>query len=176
MILDISEQEFRQIFNDNFFSLPIRWDGMDFLNTLKELYSRYIDRLKCVLPGKDIKEIEQVTSLLSKTIKDYYSGFPHEAFLTFPNVMKILDKERLITYEKSFKGDFKRYRLNGGRDPLTLFRVRKIEEGKLFSRKDLFHVPYNKRSIVSTNRYSMAFCFFLQYRFDSVQRRRSVMD
>ena len=46
MIFDISDVEFRKIFDDTSFHLPIRWDGKDFSKTLNTLYDRYIDKIQ----------------------------------------------------------------------------------------------------------------------------------
>ena len=156
MIIDISAHDFRRIFEDEYFSLPIVWDGEDFPFTLHDLFTHYIDRLKSILPGKDIKEIKRVTTLLTKTINHYYNGFPHKAFNSFKRVMKILCKQPLNVYEKSYKESLESHEWEDDKDPLRLFRVRKEKAGEAFLRKNLFHVPYNERYNISTNRYSIA--------------------
>lgn len=48
MILDISDLQFREIFDDPSFYLPIRWDGKDFSYTLGELYDRYLIKIQTI--------------------------------------------------------------------------------------------------------------------------------
>ena len=56
MILDISNSEFKNLFEDKKLFLPIRWDGYDFLHTLNGLFDYYIKKLD-LLPddGHDIR-------------------------------------------------------------------------------------------------------------------------
>ena len=156
MILDISAQEFRRVFDDERLFLPISWDGNDFSCELKKLYRLYIDSLKDIVSNETVKEVRRVTRLLEKTIDHYYNGFPHKAFLSFKRVMRILNKQPLKVYEKSFKEDLESDEWEEDKDPLRLFRVRKEKQDEIYLRKDLFHVPYNKRFNISTNRYSIA--------------------
>ena len=39
MILNISDNAFKDIFSNKQFQLPIRWDGVDFEKALKELFN-----------------------------------------------------------------------------------------------------------------------------------------
>lgn len=41
MILNISDNAFKDIFSNKQFQLPIRWDGVDFEKALKELFNEY---------------------------------------------------------------------------------------------------------------------------------------
>ena len=41
MIIDISDSNFRKIFQDKSLYLPIRWDGVDFYNNLENLLNNY---------------------------------------------------------------------------------------------------------------------------------------
>ena len=49
MILDISNKAFKNIFGDGKFDLPIRWDGKNFEDSLKDLFQEYIFRKKYIL-------------------------------------------------------------------------------------------------------------------------------
>lgn len=48
MILDISDNSFKRIMEDDRLALPIRWDGSDFSMTLGSLFSYYISKLESV--------------------------------------------------------------------------------------------------------------------------------
>ena len=56
-----------------------------------------------------------------------------------------------IFYQKS--DYFGKYSDN---DTLKLYRVRKINEERIYSRREIFHTPFSKRATISTCRYSIA--------------------
>ena len=64
MIFDISDENFRKIFDDMSFHLPIRWDGKDFSKTLNALYDRYIDKIQWICHGDDVRDIKRDCDLL----------------------------------------------------------------------------------------------------------------
>lgn len=163
MIFDISESNFRHIFNDKDLFLPIRWDGDDFSETLKKLFGKYLSRLE-IFHGKalnnrvglcvSIDEIKSIIDGLVKSIEDYLKGFPAKAYQDFEYTMSILEKTPLREYEKSA---YEQFGYDGYKDdPLRLFRVVKVDDDKTYMRRRVFHTPYNLRSKVSTNRYSIA--------------------
>ena len=166
MILDISDSAYKHILNDEQLFLPIRWDGDSFPETLERLFSRYTKRLEEAFDDGHyynnynnahayVKEIKRITGLLIETTNHYLNGFPAKAFNTFEHVMGILAKTPLKVYQKSVMEQF------GGlewrhQDDLRLFRAVKVADNKPYQRNRVFHTPYNLRSKVSTNRYSIA--------------------
>lgn len=164
MILDISDSSYKNILNDEQLFLPIRWNGVDFSETLENLFNRYIRRLETVVDIElpyhykvrvDMKEVKKVTGLLIKTTNYYLNGFPAKAFNTFEQVMGILARTPLRIYQKSAMeqfGDLERRH----QDDLRLFRAVRVADNKPYQRTRVFHTPYNLRSKVSTNRYSIA--------------------
>lgn len=164
MILDISDQEFKNIFDNKSLWLPIQWDNNDFSSTLQKLFKKYIDTVKKSCKGCYIEEnrncgcenilsIERVCELLVTTIQQYLNGFPAQAFETFGQVMCCLQQVPLKTYEKSI---FEQLQGPRYRDSLNLYRVACVNENTLYDRSRVFHTPYSLRSKVSTNRYSIA--------------------
>lgn len=69
MIIDISNLEFKNLWEDEKLFLPIRWDGYDFLQTLNGLFDYYIKKLD-LLPnnGYDVR----VDSKVVKRACGYY--------------------------------------------------------------------------------------------------------
>lgn len=65
MIIDISNLEFKNLWEDEKLFLPIRWDGYDFLQTLNGLFDYYIKKLD-LLPNNG--NIFSDYSLLSAVI------------------------------------------------------------------------------------------------------------
>lgn len=155
VIFSISDEEFRNIMNNSKFNLPIRWDGRDFEKTLQNLFSEYLHELRSI-HGKgnsdlqievDIKEIRKICDFLVESVRSYHNGFPSTAFSYVMESMKILIGHPLKVYQK-----------NGVVEPdtLNLFRLRNVKDGIIHSRKDIFHVPACARSMIATNRYSIA--------------------
>lgn len=168
MILNISDKEFKDIFGDAQFYLPIRWDGADFSDTLHKLFSNYLYRLENYQidpyePGNtrthievDCREIKCVCGLLSKAVTHYLNGFPSKAFHSLSQAMDILMDQPLEIYNKSVLEQFDRPENRRYQDNLELFRIARVFDNRPYPRSRIFHTPYNLRSKVSTNRYSIA--------------------
>ena len=147
-----SASQFNKVFSGKEFDLPIKWDGVDFYKTLDNLYTQYINKIKTVIKHEDILNIENLIKSLLKAVKEYLNGSPADAFINLDEGMKILEKDSLKVYDKSIDKLF----WSQTNDPLKLFRVRAVKSNKKFLRRELFHIPYNQRSIVSTNRYGIS--------------------
>lgn len=164
MILDISDSAYKNILNDEQLFLPIRWDGDSFPETLECLFSRYTKRLEEAIDNEPynhnnahayVKEIKRITGLLIKTTNHYLNGFPSKAFSTFERVMRILAQTPLRIYQKSVMEQFDNP-VWRNQDDLKLYRAVRVADNKPYQRTRVFHTPYNLRSKVSTNRYSIA--------------------
>ena len=163
MIVDISDRQFKRIISKNKFFLPIRWDGDDFVHTLNRLYDDYLtsinrelkDAEEQELIDQDIASIHTVCQRIVESAEEYLNGFPAQAFQTFSKVMKILIKEPLAVYQKSIYDQFQALEYSK-KDPLVLYRAARVYDNKPYSRRRVFHTPFNLRSKVSTSRYSIA--------------------
>jgi len=97
----------------------------------------FLDNEKDVILNK----IKNLNIVILKTLESYYSGKPYEANKIFnQGVEEVFLKE--IQYETEIK--------KGN----NFYRVR-LDKGKIFETKDLFHIDFKLRSLVSTNRYSI---------------------
>ena len=154
MILDISDSTFKRIFSDESFFLPIRWDGRDFPSTLDKLFCDYRKQVCDALPYADIKQLRNDCNLIIKAVKYYLNGFPSKAYNSIDTLMTRLIQSPLKIYHKTaselFSGEL------CSDDPLKLFRVAAVNDNIPYDRTRVFHTPYNLRSKVSTNRYSIA--------------------
>ena len=177
MIIDISDNGFKKIFNDKQFELPIRWCGGDYAQFLESLYDNYLISLcknsqnnnckllantendtrylgkgnNCVIDDCIIRDIKSICENIVKTVRTYNKGLPSSAYDVFNEVMNQLIKTPIKIYPKSgWTEAFEDY------DPLRLFRVVNVNEDTCFPRSRVFHTPYNLRSKVSTSRYSIA--------------------
>ena len=177
MILDISDSAFKNIFSNKKFNLPIRWDGNDFEKALKDLFQEYCfqvclqqqgpncslsaywqfnsgqleNRVGCKDNDCISNSIKTVCNQILRIIKAYLSGFPSKAYNIFGNLMKTVIQTPIKIYPKN---DWTKVFENN--DPLSLFRVVNVVENTIQSRSRVFHTPYNLRTKVGTNRYSIA--------------------
>lgn len=176
MILDISNAAFKNIFSNEKFFLPIRWDGKDFEKALNDLFNEYCFQV-CRYQNEDCslnaywqynsKQIEyrigchdsqclsnrikKVCNQLLCIVKAYLNGFPSRAYNLFREMMKIIIQTPIKIYPKSSWTDaFEDH------DPLSMFRVVNVIENTNQPRSRVFHTPYNLRTKVGTNRYSIA--------------------
>lgn len=168
MIFDISDDGFKELFGEEQFFLPIRWDGVDFSDTLRKLYTNYLIQIEQYLPKSHsqknydpdnavlYRRIKQVCGLLSKSVSYYLNGFPSRAFNSLNRAMRILMEQPLKVYTKSVLEQFEQSNNRIHRDCLQLFRVARVYDNRPYPRSRIFHTPYSLRSRVSTNRYSIA--------------------
>lgn len=152
MIIDISSNEFKNIFKNEKLHLPIRWNGDDFIKSLKRLYSDYHDLVMESYSEEVAQEVKYNYSIIIKAVKCYLNGFPARAYSKFKTLMETLMVQPLQLYEKSiYEQLFDKYN-----DPLDLYRIVGVSDNKKYDRTRVFHTPYNLRSKVSTSRYSIA--------------------
>ena len=151
--------DFRQIFSNKVFHLPIMWDNKDFYKNLKKLFEQYEDYIKRYNNRyyefiSDnfmlLDRVKKINRLILKVVADYLNGFPSEAFKKFKKIMEILEETPLKTYEKTVFDYFNYV------DPLHLYRITTVNDIIPYDRTRVFHTPYNLRSKISTNRYSIA--------------------
>lgn len=161
MIVCLAENEFRNLMQDKRLHLPMRWDGKDFEAALSEVFDTYISELRSYYesqpghgryPGVDVNipEISSICSEIKSCVQEYHNGFPGRAFLILSQVMDQLIKSPLDIYQKN--GSFEMFE----EDNLQLYRIREVECGTTYKRKDIFHVPVSARSMIATCRYSIA--------------------
>lgn len=164
MIIDLSNEQFKRLFDNPEFFLPIRWDGKDFSNTLNNLFESYINKFYSENYSKtlsnnhinvDIEKLQQVCSLVLKSVIHYLDGFPADAFETIDELMSLLIRTPLKIYNKSFN-ELLHNSSTQIEDPLKLYRVVGVKDNVCYDRSRVFHTPYTLRSKVSTSRYSIA--------------------
>lgn len=156
MIFDISDSEFKDIFRDEDFYLPIRWDGVNFSSTLGALLDRYENKLNKVISSKVIvnkqlailqRNVHKICGHLANSIDHYLNGFPSTSYSFFRRAMDILVQVSLDSCLKN---------ADDKDEDLELFRAVSVEDNKPYERERVFHTPYTLRSKVTTSRYSIA--------------------
>ena len=134
------EKAFHDIFEKLKIDLPIRWDGIDFLQTIKMYMERYIFEVGLLLNDSEIRDVKKIAKLIIKSIEYYLNGSPS---LAYSKISRLIDK-----YLHKFTI------INN--PSLEYYRIVKVDKNCLYSRERIFHPPYSVRNMISTNRYSIA--------------------
>ncbi|MCR8636609.1 RES domain-containing protein [Paenibacillus radicis (ex Xue et al. 2023)] len=129
------------------FNLPITYINLSYKELIKLKSLHFMEsarqlKLKHVLSDAEVNIVYKVCDAVESSLNKYYDGFPSEAY----NLLKPAI-DQLSCYFDSF-GLF-------NRSPgLRLYRIRK-DKFPLTNKKDLFHIPFEERTLVSTQRYSI---------------------
>ena len=158
--MEFKIKDFREIFSEKAFALPIRWDGVDFLATLRMLFQRYCESVSTLFYHDDaVRELFPIVSSICdriiKSIEKYLDGKPSEAYSDFNNLFKNdLMSNQFSLYNTFFDPNLLQSKSRSNRP--KLFRARKVDENRIFKRSEIFHIPFNLRNKVATSRYSIA--------------------
>lgn len=161
MILCLAERDFLDLMNNPKLHLPMRWDGKNFETALSDVFDTYISQLRSYYESGqetdnrcgvnvDIPEISSICNEIKSCVQEYHNGFPARAFFILGQIMNKLIQTPLDMYYKNGTPEVLR------EDELRLYRIRKVDCGITYNRKDIFHVPVSARSMISTCRYSIA--------------------
>lgn len=145
----------KEILNHKNLQLPLNWDNHkgDFISYLEKVKLCYLELVNSIDPNDIDANTKQTINFESKTIfenlieivKEYYLGRVYVSHKKFDSLM----------YDINFKypgepfvqnlipSDFRYY-----------FKIR-LGDNKTFKRKDLFHIPFEKRHKVETQRFSI---------------------
>ncbi|MFD4928405.1 hypothetical protein ACFWMS_05645 [Peribacillus butanolivorans] len=145
------------------FVLPIKVENdCDYENTLNDVLDKY---LICIEGKVDItvyKKTENNVSLIKEAIKYYYNANISKAKEAINNVLESYMSNNYIVSSlddsPALRG-ITRLLSNPIIDklanaPLSFFKARSGK--KIYSREEFLHIPFNKRGIVATQRYSIA--------------------
>lgn len=142
-----------ELFSRESLALPLRRnEGDDFSEFLYAVFARFKQELDSVNEADELEArlranralIDDVCVSVLQIVTHYLAGRVHEAYNLMAEVMK---KKIGPSIEPLLSGD----RVPTGR---YLYRVRKTEEFEL-KRKDLFHIPFEDRHKVATQRFSL---------------------
>ncbi|MFF2019744.1 hypothetical protein [Paenibacillus sp. NPDC058177] len=129
------------------FDLPITYTNISYKELVKTKNLSYMEgarqlKLKHVLSDAEVNMVNKVCEAIESSLHKYYDGFPSEAYQLLKPAI-----DQLSCYFDSF------YLFNRNRDP-RLYRIRR-DMTPLTNKKDLFHIPFEERTLVSTQRYSI---------------------
>ena len=138
-------------FDDPIFLLPKAYEKETFPDFLKEIYSRYLEVLDQIDEGSIVEKLKLNRNKLAsfcqtilESINTYYLGFPAKAYDEFVKAMSFIDE--FLFPQKG--GQVARIQ----EEPF--YRARPGKE-LLYERKDMFHMPFEKRENVTTQRFSI---------------------
>lgn len=141
----------------------------DFLKeNLKKYIQFYNDNLKKIIdesglfstdnPSQVINKIEIITNSINETIEKYYEGNIYQAslslFNTFNNQIFLDNVDGIVLQNGKRIVAINTEKLK--HDDFTFFRSRVKESYvTLYTKKDMFHIPFELRHKIKTNRYSI---------------------
>lgn len=141
----------RQFLCDPLIQLPIKRDTDDFQAFVEGMLDSYLDKLgQLSEPAELVKdiharkpEIEAFCRSAKEVIRSTFAGHPNDAY------------QHYLAAVRPISTFIEGQAINiGSGDLRVLYRVRRQMTASL-SREDLFHIPFEKRHLVSTQRYSI---------------------
>ena len=110
----------------------------DFLFHVKSYFKMYESFLrKEQVPERIIEQVRRFTSNINRCLLEYYAGQHNAASCWFFEAMCCIDYKDIL------------HPINED----TFYRARKNDTG-IFPKEEMFHIPFEKRYLVSTQRYS----------------------
>jgi hypothetical protein len=140
----------RDIFGSAIFDLPKHRGKIDFcifINEQLDEYLKAIKRFKGEVREQLSPKLSIITNqitLIKDAIEKYYHGFPADAYEQIANALNALEYNGILPIQK--------VEINSQRS--DFFRIR-VSDNKSLRKEDLFHIPFNLRERVGTQRYSI---------------------
>jgi hypothetical protein len=136
-------EDFKQEIDGMF---PCRWEN-DFIQNIRVTFDRYISIVSSIdgFTGDVLEDVKNLCSKLIEVLKLYYDGRKGEAFRKFFLIMNGKSEADGLFSSIDWVD------INVGE---LYYRARERKFGENFSIQDMFHIPLNKRGIVSTQRFS----------------------
>jgi hypothetical protein len=124
-------------------------DEKDFEGFVDRKLGDYLDSISAlknqsILLTDDVKVIGAICNDLKTALGKYLEGLPEAAFNELKSSMHRIEKSNL---EPLIDGV--------GPEPMSLFKMRLGSSNRMFSRDEMFHIPFENRGLVKTNRYSI---------------------
>ena len=143
--------DYSKIVSNKVIRLPIMWNNDYFPHEIERILTAYIDLLQSSNFSSDkIEVIKTFQKSMELTVTQYYEGKPALAYESFNDGMKIISMY-LSKYIVAFKNIYK--------NETSLYRARvnvSTENSKEYSNDDMFHIPFQLRGKVESQRYSIS--------------------
>lgn len=154
-----SFENLSKVFKSKKFDLPKRWNGIDFIKTLTELFEDYIYEIKSIWRFENnnekteyISKIQFVCNSIISCVREYLNGYQYKAFQIFNDIFTNVLMRYSLTYDYRNYDNLDKIDI----DINNLYRARKVEDDKIYSKDDIFHPPFNNRRKIDNCRYSIA--------------------
>ncbi len=126
-------------------------DDADFRKVFNRALTDYMTLMEVMrydnlVTDENIREVKKTCDKLRAIVRSEYMGLHSTAFTQLSNLIKGGGSQPVLSHSIPF------YNLKANEKPL--YRMRKIEDRRHLIYTDMFHIPLNKRGIVSTNRFS----------------------
>lgn len=132
--------------------LPVQRNNKSFKDFINDLFCTYENKVRkyegfISFPG-DLEDVITVSRYIKNIVNLAYEGRNSSAF---QKLYELLDDEGENRYVHSLK----RHITNDGRENIYFYRLRKFENRRNVPYKEMFHIPFNQREKVTTQRYSI---------------------
>ena len=138
------------LFEDGILNLPLERNTKQFRPFVNELFTDFISKidslqLSTFFPEKDKDKIKTLVDGLKECINLYFDGRPMDAY---QSLIKSFD-ESTVAFSFLSKNN------NLGKRNLYRLRVHDENAGYRFNKNELFHIPFDKRNLIKTQRFSI---------------------
>ncbi|MCB0803088.1 MAG: hypothetical protein KDB74_08310 [Flavobacteriales bacterium] len=143
----------QELLNDPIINLPKKRGNNSFENFTTEIFNSYHDKLgkleDYIVYGENKRKIDcklikrkslSLSKELIKAVKEYLFGKPHLAFKIFKTIVD--NSELSLNFQHLMGGE-------------NFYRVRYLESNYSLNKEQLFHIPFELKGKVKTQRYSI---------------------
>lgn len=150
VILSNDVENNSEIFNDGFLNLPLVYNleknetssFLKFFHDKLDEFKKKIDKIN--MPNEHLdskKRINEIIKAVKQCIEDYYDGKTYSAYEEIVKIFPKLPFNFSKIKEEKTGGNF--------------FRIRSDDSRSNFKPLELFHMPFERRNEIPTNRYSI---------------------
>jgi hypothetical protein len=129
-------------------NLPIVYDRVFFQSVIQDIFQKYLASAELleneqVLTQQEVETVKTVCKLIQKSVDEYFNGFPACAYNQLEKGINLIEQYFPIVSNLSDQRD-------------EFYRVRYDHDRCLIAKEDLFHIPFESRGKVKTQRYSIS--------------------
>lgn len=128
-------------------------EKMTYLETIHDRFAAYQDAIANLDPHPTWSHIKSLSGKinglckkLEESVKSHISGKTHESYENFKKGISIIDQELRLWYSKEIDSNYTKL--------TELYRMR-VDDKILSDKKEIFHIPFELRHLVKTQRYSI---------------------
>lgn len=149
--------------DDSIFKTPVSVDE-DYLyyENLKEKYEEILRKFNGIEDEKFFQELNSIKENVLDAIQNYYSGELEQACEHIEKIVTEFVEDDLIVDDVNshfiFKWIAEEQKIHKGNNgkPIDLYKARIAEGIDSFDAEDMIHIPFKKRGLVPTQRFSIA--------------------